>query len=763
MADKEIRQKIVLDGEKQYSQAIREAQRNLRTLRSELRAETAELGNNATAQQKAEAKTKSLKQQIAEQERIVATLREALAEVKEKYGDNADEVARWETRLNNARTSLANMRNELDGVGSGMQGVQRNAELSVVATRSLSEALEKVGDAGGAISDKIESLFSTMVSTVHESITALWAELMDIAGKANEWGDVAGMWNTDSGTIEKWYRSVHAATGDWNAMLTAVTKINDLNDKQQQKVAEWTGVSGENYADRWEYAVAVLEAMEKMDYGTRLAASEDIFGAKRASGIVDLLNDWNAIRERLGMFDADNGGLGLGTETLEQMTELDRKVATIKETWNAFIDSFVAKHFGNLALNLTGDAQVILEDLIKYLDTGSDEDLAKLEEDITTFFDRVVAAIQSAAEKLGEAGKKLEESDNGVVRAIGKAMKGLSGALQWIAEPGNIEKVVAAFEVLAAFWLAGKGLQLVNTIASLAANFQIIAGSSALSGAAGAGGSAAAAAAGGGGIGSLLTGAGYLAVAVMMLAPTLMKLLGGEGEDPNLPPEQKEATELVKKIAEQGGTVAPTGGASTQRDMLGSLFSRATYTGGDTSGMAINKTEAERSPYEPDTDGVIVIPRAGAGKVKATAEQRAAAETYWDFWKAYREHPENPEEFDAAWAQFEGAFGGNEKAFERLNSLMDRLIDSLTEGGADWSDKQWQDLPAEWWKRIPEGENGVTSQDVSGLLQLPVGIQSAAMSGIAAGIRGIRVTLDGRAVGELVAPYVSENIARDIG
>ena len=68
---KEIKQKITLEGEKQYNQAIKEAQRNLKTLKSELKAETAELGKNATEQQKAETRAKSLKQQIAEQEKIV--------------------------------------------------------------------------------------------------------------------------------------------------------------------------------------------------------------------------------------------------------------------------------------------------------------------------------------------------------------------------------------------------------------------------------------------------------------------------------------------------------------------------------------------------------------------------------------------------------------------------------------------------------------------------------------------------------------------
>ena len=92
MPGKEIKHTIRLAGEKEYSQALREAQRNLKTLRGELKAETAELGANATAQQKNEARAQSLKKQIAEQEKVVETLKKALAEAKRDYSDNEDVV-----------------------------------------------------------------------------------------------------------------------------------------------------------------------------------------------------------------------------------------------------------------------------------------------------------------------------------------------------------------------------------------------------------------------------------------------------------------------------------------------------------------------------------------------------------------------------------------------------------------------------------------------------------------------------------------------
>ena len=105
MANNDIKQRIILEGEQQYKTALQDASRNLKTLRSELKAETAELGKNATEQQKNEVKTKSLTKQIKEQEKVVDTYKKALDEVKDKYGDNEAAVAKWEQKYNEARAT----------------------------------------------------------------------------------------------------------------------------------------------------------------------------------------------------------------------------------------------------------------------------------------------------------------------------------------------------------------------------------------------------------------------------------------------------------------------------------------------------------------------------------------------------------------------------------------------------------------------------------------------------------------------------------
>ena len=59
-------------------------------------------------------------------------------------------------------------------------------------------------------------------------------------------------------------------------------------------------------------------------------------------------------------------------------------------------------------------------------------------------------------------------------------------------------------------------------------------------------------------------------------------------------------------------------------------------------------------------------------------------------------------------------------------------------------------------------ENAVTSDDLKTFNGLPEQVRTAVQSGAQAGVSGIKVLLDGQAVGTLVAGYVSEAVASSI-
>ena len=138
----------------------------------------------------------------------------------------------------------------------------------------------------------------------------------------------------------------------------------------------------------------------------------------------------------------------------------------------------------------------------------------------------------------------------------------------------------------------------------------------------------------------------------------------------------------------------------------------------------------------------------GTATLPMTEEQWKAAQAFWDIFRA------NPTDFsDDAWSAFESAFEGQDDLFEKLNSLMDYVVQS--DRGDSW--RGIEDLPADWWVNTGSG-SGLSSEDISGFKTIPGQMRAA----VREGVNGIKVTLDGYTVGNLVAPYVSESIARYI-
>ena len=138
-----------------------------------------------------------------------------------------------------------------------------------------------------------------------------------------------------------------------------------------------------------------------------------------------------------------------------------------------------------------------------------------------------------------------------------------------------------------------------------------------------------------------------------------------------------------------------------------------------------------------------------------TEEQRQAAEAFWDIWRG-NDWGENDEKFDSAYEAMETAFQGNESTFNRLDDMMNKLFDSINNNNGDFD--AFKDLPANWWETIGKDENDLTKEDISEFRELP----NKMARSVANSVGGISVNLDGYRVGRLVAPYVSEIVARDI-
>lgn len=765
MATKEIKNKIVLEGEKEYSAALKEANRNLKTLKSELKAETAELGRNATEQQKNEAKVKSLKKQISEQEKIVKTYEKALEEVRQKYGDNEDAIASWEQKLNGARATLANMKNDLDGVGESFEDIGKSSEMAVVATTSIADAFEKIGGAGDAVAGAIEDIFKGMIGTVRDAVSELWDLISSTAAKANQWTDIAGYWGTDAQTIQQYARAVAASSNSFEDLQSAISKIA-LGDRD--KIEELLNFHVEGDMSDWEYAIKVMEQLSGLTGQARNDALEQIFGERRATKVMDLLNDWETIQEKLDEFNGDKSGFGMGTDMLNTMNDLDVQLNTIIQKWQALKDR-VAGGLGRTAMTLAISAEGALDGIADFLNAENESERAaaieKIRQNAEDFFRKVGEALGQAAQVLGQVGAELEKSDDPAVRAIGGILSGLTQALQWMID--NQDKVKTAFEAIFGAWLLARLAQVAGQLSGIILQINAIKAFRGFN--LGGGGNAAAdaatgattAATGGGWLAGMIKGAAPNAIVAAALYEMFKGLpagfLQGGSETEKILAEYNKSrgVNTMGDVIDQGLQATPEQNRRTMDTLLGNLFNPG-KSGTDpaekldeAAGKLASAAEVIEEEEDVELDG---------GGLNLLPGERADFESYWD---AMRQGGPASETWDE-WDALARHFMGNEEDQALFDELLAR-IDGLLESGY-----QEQDLP-EWWFSGPDwpgsegkNENGITSSDLQGFRSLPGQLQAAARAGTAAGVSGIRVELDGAAVGRMVAPAVSQIIAADI-
>lgn len=714
LADGDIKQKIKLDGEQEYNRALSEARRNLKTLRSELKAETAELGANATAQQKNEVKVKSLQKQIKEQEKVVQTYKEALAEVKEKYSDNQDAIAKWEQKLNDARSTLANMKNSLDQTGDSFKSVGEGAKKSTVETFALAESIGKISSAAESMSSAMEQIFGSVIGTIRGAITSVWGDLMEIAGKADNYLDMAAFLGASPTEVQKWTYAMQGANNEFSTITSLVSRLK--YGGKADKVTEWFGISAENFTNDLEYIQQVLQAMADnkdamVEAGTWDDAMSEILGAKKVQEVDGILSDWDDILRGLDRFNVDNGGIGLGEEQITLMAQLNNDVATLQASWDAFKSSVETQMFGHLALDLTSNAQGALDALIAFMDADTQEERDKAIDDFKTnieeAFRRIGEAIQAAAEALNEVGTELQGSENGYVRLLGDVLVNLSKAMEWLTDEGSLENVLNFFRQLFDLWVGAKAVSAIGRIASLVTHL------------------------------------------------TNLKNLG-----------------WGKNLF--GGESSPaTGGEATQTGITGGGAIAAITKFAANTGAALTQ-------YDPTGLTSLIVPvlqdqTEFFRRLRNGGSLDEAANASWETIKASASEGTNN------WLNYFGtqlpnafwtALGVTQEEFTAFFTRRDQNADAAERlpTGADWRPSYMQGyesnyynpnmpvIPADSWTEKP----GLTSDDISGFRGLPAQMLSAVAAGASAGVSGISVLLDGYKVGQLVAEYVSQEIAKDI-
>lgn len=154
MAKTDIGPRISVEGESEYRKQMQNIIQQQKEYSSELNLVTAQLGKNATAQQKASSIASVLKKQIQNQESALSAQNTMLQKAVTKWGDASKEASGFRTAINKTSAELATLKSRLsdaeNGLGEFSDQTRTSGDdlaASVTAGTLAAKAYETIGSA----------------------------------------------------------------------------------------------------------------------------------------------------------------------------------------------------------------------------------------------------------------------------------------------------------------------------------------------------------------------------------------------------------------------------------------------------------------------------------------------------------------------------------------------------------------------------------------------------------------------------------------
>ncbi len=456
MATREIKTKIVLEGEQQYRQQMTDAANAIKVLNAQQKAAVAEANAAGDAQKAAAEKAKYLEQKIAEQRKAVEA---AEAAIKQLTADgvqpNTKTMQTWQRKLADAQTGLYNMQGELKDTKAELENEGAQVETNTEQTGKMEEALDNVNmnvslDNVTKAIDAVAGALTSVIRGVARAAKALWDWESEGADWADELITQSKQLGFDVETLQAWkYASLFIDTevetiiGAQDKLLKAMrsTSTDTVDAWKQIGIAthNMDGTLRDSQTVFWE----VLEALGSMeDQTAQEALAQQLLGRS----FRDLNPLLEAGRDAWEQYVAEGRDVAVvSAENVEKLGDLD----DAQNKLQASLDATKYEALAALAPVFTEISAAMAEAVAGFREfLQTEEGQAAL----MALKDSLTGVIHAITGENGEGFQKIMELAT-------TAVEGLTGALNWIVE--NYEKVAAG---LVAIGGAIAGLKLTSLI-----------------------------------------------------------------------------------------------------------------------------------------------------------------------------------------------------------------------------------------------------------------------------------------------------------
>lgn len=413
MAVRTLGAKFVLDGEKEYKQAISELNTGNATLRTEMQKLQAEYKNNSESTEYLTKKGDLLNRLLLQQQDKVETLRQAVADAAKQYGEADRRTQKWQQQLNKAEAEEFNLKNQIDDTNKALEG--QDKEMT-----GLGDTVSELGQKFGVhLPKELTSAMNSMDGFSAKTAAALGiaaAAVAALIGVFKELGEVTLQVAADvdetlaqsmitglpTELLQVWDYAAPLIDVDVSTITGAMTKLEksmdsarDGNKSMQESFAE-LGVSVTNadgsLRDVQDVFSDAIDALGEIENATeRDAKSMEIFGksAKELNPLIaagsDALNEYADEAKALGYV--------LDEEQLEKLGAVDDAYQKLQLTIEANRKQMAADFApaAKAAMELFSDA---VSKAGEYLEKSG------LIENLASIFESLVDIIRSCGEFL---------------------------------------------------------------------------------------------------------------------------------------------------------------------------------------------------------------------------------------------------------------------------------------------------------------------------------------------------------------------------
>lgn len=408
--------KVSLDGWSEFRKDMNDMIQQQKTLKSEMKLVTSGFEENATAQEKARAKSQVLSKQVDLQRDRVAALKKGLEQAKKEFGENDAKTQKWQEALNEAAAELNDMNREL-------QQAQREAN----------QYQQKLSAAGAKIGGAFKTMGSVSVKAIKGIGTALASVTVATGTALLALGKIGLEYNME---MESYTTSFQTMLGSADA---AATKVESLKEMAASTPFEMTDL-----ADATQQLLAMGVANNQTNYYLQQLGDIALGDVEKFNSLVGAFGKMNSSQkvtlEYINIM-AEQGfnPLNLIAEkTGETMTQLYDRVSAGKVSFEEIKAAMAtATSYGGQFYKGMEQASKTTEGMISTLKDNATALVGEVFEPISEGLkDKLLPAAIDAVEELTDAYQRF--GVQGMTRAAGKmlgeALGEFSGAMPEFAQ-----------------------------------------------------------------------------------------------------------------------------------------------------------------------------------------------------------------------------------------------------------------------------------------------------------------------------------------